>query len=170
MLPDINKSATRLRILITIACAGSGLLAGGDIYRYVIEVPSWRHLNVTDWAAYSRYADLGNGIFLFSIEAIGSAILLVAASVIVLLRKSAFRTVAWAVHTSTVFALGGLVFTLFAAPVMLRLQSAGNDVKFLQQSFESFHFWGRLRAVAQVLSFVSCVWALGKAFAIKRTR
>lgn len=169
MAKRTNKTATCLRTLISIACIVSGLLAGGNIYRYVIEVPSWRHLNVIDWAEYSLHADLGNGIYLFSGEAIGSAIFLIAASVIVLLRKPAFATVTLAVHTSTVFALVGLVFTLFAAPVMLRLQSAGNDVKFLQQTFESFHFWGRLRAVAQVLSFVSCVWAQGKVFAILKT-
>ena len=108
MMANLDKSTSRLRVLISTGCAINGLLAGGDFYRYIIEVPAWRHLSITEWAAYSRHADLGNGIFLFPIEAIGGAILLVTASIIVLSKKPAFAVVAWPLHIATFFPLRDL--------------------------------------------------------------
>jgi hypothetical protein len=158
------KALTSLRILITVACIVSGFLAGGNIYRYIIEVPAWRHLDMSMWAEYSRHADLENGIFLFSIEAIGSVILLVSASIIILSGKSLFKTVALPVHFATFFALTGIGLTFFAAPIMLGLRKSVTDPEIIEQAFNSFHFWGLLRAVAQVLSFFGCVWAMSKLF------
>ena len=75
---------------MSIACIIGGLLADGNIYRYVIEVPAWRYLNITTWAEYSHHADLGNGLFLFPFEAIGGAIPLVVASIIIMSNESVF--------------------------------------------------------------------------------
>lgn len=140
------------------------LLPEGNIYRYVIEVPAWRNLNVIDWAEYSRHADLGNGMFLFPIEAIGSAIPLIAASIIIASRKSVFKSMKWPVYTATIFALAGLALTFYAAPIMLAVHKIGHDPLLLQQAFEQFHFWGQWRAVAQIASFCACIWAMGKLF------
>ena len=151
-----------LRYLLFAAGLLSGLLAGGDVYRYVIEVPAWRHLDIVTWAAYSRYADMGNGIFLFPLEAIGSSICLTISSVKVLKSKPALKSIAWAIHSATIFSIIGLVFTLFAAPLMLHLQSVGNNPEKIQQTFDQFHFWGYLRAIAQLLSFCACAFAMLK--------
>jgi hypothetical protein len=160
------KSVATLRILVTSACIVTGLLAGGNIYRYVIEVPAWRHLSIINWAEYSRHADLGNGIFLFSIEAIGSTILLLAASIIVLANRSLFKTLPLPVHFATFFALIGIALTFFAAPIMLGLRKDINNPENIEHAFKSFHFWGLLRGVAQLLSFFACVWAMSKVFGV----
>jgi hypothetical protein len=150
------------RTIIVAACMLSGLLAGGDVYRYVIEVPAWHHLDIETWATYSRHADLGNGIFLFPLEAILPAILLIIASGIILRNKPVFQAVALPIYLATIFALVGLGLTFFAAPIMLGLRHKIDEPAGLVRIFEQFHFWGRLRAVAQVLSFFGSVWSLGK--------
>jgi hypothetical protein len=43
------KSINRLQTLLTIACILSGFLAGENIYRYVLEVPAWQHINIINW-------------------------------------------------------------------------------------------------------------------------
>jgi hypothetical protein len=153
------KKIAITRFLIVIACLMGGALAGGDVYRYIIEVPAWRHLNIDSWQKYSEHADLGNGLVLFPIEAIGSAIPLIVASII-FLRNSTFKFSTWLLHLSTLFALIGLVFTFFAAPLMLNLPNIHDNDALIQETFNKFHFWGTLRAVAQLLSFFFSVLAL----------
>ena len=156
------KVAILLKMLVSIACLFGGLLAGTDIFRYIIEVPAWRHLNILGWKEYSLHADLGNGIWLFPTEAIGSALPLLLGSFIILKNKNMYRPLALPLHLATIFALAGLVFTFFAAPYMLHIPTTGKDPESLQQTFNSFHFWGSLRAVVQVLSFCACTWSMSR--------
>jgi hypothetical protein len=142
-------------LLITSCCIG-GLLAGGNVYRYIIEVPAWRHLDITDWSAYSKNADLGNGLFLFPIEAFGNALPLIIASAICLKNRN-LKPIASSLHVSTLFAIAGLALTFFAAPIMLHLPKIDGNIPLLQQAFNRFHFWGSLRGITQVLSFLFCV-------------
>jgi hypothetical protein len=116
-------------------------------------------VSILNWAAYSRHADLGNGLFLYPLEAIGSFLLLFTASVIILFHKSLFKQVALPAHLAVVFAAIGLIFTFFAAPLMLSIRTIGNNEILLQKAFDKFQFWGMLRAIAQLLSFLACVWA-----------
>jgi hypothetical protein len=166
MSQQINKAAARLRFLVTVACILSGFLAGANIDKYVVQVPAWLHVNIISWAIYSRYADLGTGLFAYPIQAIGSAIFLIAASIAVV-SNAAFKHVALPLYASTLFALAGLIFTLFAAPQILSVRTMPNDPVLLQEAFNKFHFWGLLRALMQVSSFCTCVWAMGRVFGIK---
>jgi hypothetical protein len=152
------KNIAVIRFLVTISCLIGGALAGGNVYRYIIETPAWRYLSIGTWKKYSEHADLGNGLVLFPVEAIGSTIPLIIASIILLGRTK--RRPSLLLHLSTMFAIIGLVFTFFAAPVMLNLPNIKEDNGLLQQAFNKFHFWGMLRAIAQVLSFVFCVLTL----------
>ena len=160
----METKQTWLRILLPIACIISGILAGGNIDRYIVQVPAWHHVSILSWADYSRYADLGNGLFLYPFEAFGSFLPLLIASIIVINKKN---PASFPVLLATFFALLGLVFTIFAAPVMLSIKDMKNDPILLQRAFDTFHFWGTIRAVTQVLSFFACVWAMGKVFATK---
>jgi hypothetical protein len=162
-----SKLILRLQILVTIACIISGLLAGENLYRYVIEVPAWRHLDIINWGEYSRNADLKNGVFLFPFEAIAETFLFIFSSVIVLKNKQDFKSLALTLHLLTFFSLTGLSLTLFAAPYMLSVRTIGNDPVLLQQTFNHFHFWGSLRAMAQVLCFPISVLVLGKIYELK---
>jgi hypothetical protein len=151
-----------LRILLIIACIFGGLLAGGNLYRYMIEVPAWRHLDITEWSTYSKYADLGNGLFLFPVEALGSTLALGIASAICLKNRN-LKPVS-SLHVSTAFAITGIVFTFFAAPIMLHVPKIEGNTLLLQQTFSRFHFWGTLRGIAQILSFLFCVFALSNIY------
>jgi hypothetical protein len=152
----------RLKVLITAACLLSGLLAGGNIDRYLVQVPAWRHLDILNWREYSSHADLGNGLFVYPIEAIGGFLLLVASTITAF--TSGLKQVVWPVCVATIFSTIGLIFTIFAAPIMLSLRTSGDDPVILRQLFDRFHYWGLLRAIAQLITFGSCIWASGKVF------
>lgn len=85
------KIISRLKIILAIVCLLSGLLAGENVFRYALEVPGWRHIDIKSRGEYSRHADLKAGTFLFSLEAVMAGILLVIASAIVVKNKNEFR-------------------------------------------------------------------------------
>ncbi len=150
-----------------VACILSGLLAGENVFRYLIEVPGWRHIDITNWREYSRNADLKNGAFLFPFEGIVGILLFVFSSGIVIKNKDEFQAAALWIHLATVFALAGVILTFFAAPYMLSVRTMVNDPALLQAAFNQFHFWGFFRAIAQILSFFACVFAIGKVYELK---
>jgi len=142
----------------------SGFLAGGDADRYIVEVPAWRHISILNWLEYSRHADLGSGLIFYPVEAIGSFILLLASLIICVVHKNVCRYSAFIVYIATLFATAGLILTFFAAPIMLSLRTIKNDPVLVQHAFDRFHLFGVFRAIAQVLSFIGCIWALGNLF------
>jgi hypothetical protein len=151
-----KKEIEWFNLLIIAACLITGLLAGGSVDRYVVQVPAWRHMNILNWAEYTRYAEFGNGLYLYPFEVLGSFILLFTSSAIVLINKQKFSDIALPVFLATGFATLGLIFTFFSFPVMLSIQSMGNDKMLIQNAFDKYHFWGLLRTFAQLLSFIAC--------------
>src|SRR5262252_5800221 len=73
--------SARTRLLLAAATLVSGILAGGVVDRVVVGGPAWHELGAEAWAAYSRHADLGNGIVAYPLEAIGGALLIISAAV-----------------------------------------------------------------------------------------
>lgn len=73
--------SARTRVLLAAATFLSGILAGGVVDRVVIGGPAWHELGAQAWAAYSRHADLGNGLVAYPLEAIGGALLIISAAV-----------------------------------------------------------------------------------------
>jgi hypothetical protein len=59
-----------------------------------------------------------------------------------------------------VSSLGGLLFTLKAAPIMLSIGEI-TDPTALQAAFEDFRFWGNIRGACQVCEFAALTGALG---------
>src|SRR4051812_1808820 len=108
-----------MQFLLSAASIFLGFLAGENIERLIVGFPSWQHIGILVWAEYSRHADLGNGIFVYPIEAIGSFLLLIAASIIVVQNKPIDKSLSIPVHFASFFAALGLVFTFFAGPFML---------------------------------------------------
>ncbi len=149
-------------LLITAATLLTGILAGGSVDRYIVQVPAWRHLSKLSWAEYTRYAEFGNGLYFYPFEVLGSFILLFTTSAIVLIHKTRFRNIALPVHLATIFATIGVIFTFFSFPVMLSIQTMGNNELLVQHAFDKYHFWGLLRAIAQLLSFIACAWVFKK--------
>ena len=153
-----KEEAVWFNLLMAAATILTGLLAGGSVDRYVVEVPAWRHLSMLSWAEYTRYAEFGNGLYLYPFEVLGSFILLFTATTLVLIHKQRFKSIALPVHLATIFATICVIFTFFSFPVMLSIQSIGNNETLVQHAFDKFHFWGLLRAIAQLLSFFACAW------------
>jgi hypothetical protein len=155
-----SKTAKQLQFLLTAAVMFSGFLAGGNLDRYIVQVPGFRHISVLTWAQYSRHADLGNGMVLYPLEAVGGFVLFVVSAVLVFTHKNFFKRPAMPVYAAAILSALGLFFTIFAAPIMLGLRTINSDQLLLQNAFDRFHFWGMFRAVAQIFSFFAGVIAL----------
>jgi hypothetical protein len=145
---------------IIVAIILNGLLAGGNIDRAFVQMPAWRKTGVRAWAAYSRHADLQNGLFLYPAEAIGGAFLTFAAAVFFYLDVTAPSSASIPVYASVVLVLGGLLATVQAAPIMLSLRQVGDNPLALQKAFDGFGRWGNVRGIFQVLAFLTGIWAL----------
>jgi hypothetical protein len=148
------------RPLLVIACLLAGLLAGGNVDRSFVAMPAWQQVGATAWADFSRHADLGNGLILYPLEAIGGALFALAAAICIHFDRTASRAAVLAIEASAVLAAGGLALTFKAAPIMLGIRGV-TDSAALTAAFEGFRFWGDLRAVCQILAFVAQLIALG---------
>jgi len=145
---------------VVAATAVSGLLAGTNIDGLIVQMPAWGQVGALAWATYSREADLGNGLVLYPLEAIGGALLTVCAAVAFYFDRTAPRSATIPIYAAVVLVLGGLLATTQAAPYMLSLREIGNDPAALQRAFDGFNRWGMVRAVFQILAFGANLWAL----------
>jgi hypothetical protein len=132
----------------------------GTMNRTLVEMPSWRHLGVQAWAAFSRGADLGNGRIIYPIAGIGGLLLILAAAAVFRLGPRRPWYVAIPVYGSALMAVGVMLSTTQAAPVMLSLHRIGNDPGALQHAFEGFYRWDSIRAVIGTLEGCLEIWAL----------
>src|SRR5437762_13421419 len=114
-------------IFIVSATLANGLLAGGDIDRWLVGMPAWQSVGVLGWANYSRSADLGNRFVLYPVLAIGGTLLSLATAVSFVRQPKRERFVAIAIYTAAALALAGLLTTFKAAPFMLSLRHIGNE-------------------------------------------
>jgi len=153
-----------MKLIVTFivgATLANGLLAGGDVDRWLVGMPAWQSVGLLAWANYSRSADLGNGFVLYPILAIGGTLLSLAAAVIFMRQGQHERVVAIPVYVAAALAVAGLLVTFKAAPFMLSLRHIGNeDVGLLQDAFDGFRLWGGVRTVLQTLAFVANLWSL----------
>src|SRR5436190_4165231 len=148
-------------IFIVSATLANGLLAGGDVDRWLAGMPAWQAVGILAWANYSRSADLGNGFVLYPILAIGGALLSLAAAVIFVREGKHERVLAIPVYAAAALAAAGLLMTFKAAPFMLSLRHIGNeDIASLQHAFDGFRLWGGVRTVLQTLAFGANLWSL----------
>jgi hypothetical protein len=148
-----------LQWLVACGVVLDGLLAGSTVDRFVAGLPAWRALPVDAWAAYSRHADLGGGLVLYPVLAIGGALLAIAALVLFRRGGSAPKAAALPIYAGVVMALAGLLLTFFAAPNMLSL-ARPQTPEAVKAAFDGFYRWSALRGVFQVLLFPTEVWAL----------
>jgi len=154
----------RSQFLMAMGTFCAGFLAGGNLDRYMVQVPAFRHVDIVSWAMYSRHADLGNGLLLYPLEAISGFVFFIVASVMVIMHRPILNTVARPVHAAAVLAALGLFLTIFAAPIMLGVGTMPNNPAQLHAAFERFHFWGGIRAVVQILSFAAGIWGMIRIF------
>jgi hypothetical protein len=146
-------------LLIGATFAG-GILAGVSLQKAAVELPAFRHLGVQAWADYGRHADLGPGLVLYPVLAIGTALLTIGA-VLAARRNGLLRGHhATVLYAAALFALGGLLATIKAAPNMLQAGHAGLSDSELQVLYERFTFWHAVRTIDDTLAFAAIAWAL----------
>jgi hypothetical protein len=66
------------RWLLLASLAVGGLTSG--LNRAVVDTPAWQRLGAQAWADFSRHADLGPGVLVYSLENIPHAVLALAAA------------------------------------------------------------------------------------------
>jgi hypothetical protein len=150
----------RTRLLLASATFVSGILAGGVVDRVVVGGSAWHELGAEAWAAYSRHADLGNGLVAYPIEAIGGTLLIIAAAVSNCFDRSVNSAITTLLYCAVVFSLIGLALTAKAAPIMFGL-AVPQSVSATQHAFDEFFLWGLyLRGTTIVLTFIAVTWSL----------
>jgi len=158
-----------LRTILIAACSVSGWLAGANIDRYIVQLPAWKYVDIVSWAEYSRHADLGNGLWLYPLEAVGTFILLVIASIIAIVNRPILKQSAPIIYAAAFFAALKIALSIFSSPVIMSLRTSGNDKQMLQNAFDMYHFWSPYNVIVQLFLFFFCLWALGKILVFSKT-
>ncbi len=151
---------SRTHALMVAATMLDAMVAGTGLDRVVVQMPAWTKLGPQAWAAYSRHADLGNGLILYPTLAISGCVLSIAAAISCARRGRGAQEGALPAQVAAVLTLCGLLLTIKAAPIMLSLRSLGRDSGALQGAFDGFDWWGRWRSVVQFGAFAANLWSV----------
>jgi hypothetical protein len=152
-------SLTGMLIIAAIMVVG---LFGSFLDRALVATPAWRDLGVQAWADYSRHADLQNGLLVYPISAILCWALVFAAALAYRLDRSAPQQAGVPIYLAALGALGAIVTTIVAAPVMMHVgQLSDTNTTALRDAFETFTLWGvYVRGACFAAIFVCLGWAL----------
>src|SRR5262249_54434031 len=153
--------------LLLSATATTGLLAGASLDQSIKQLPARHRIGAVAYSAYSRAADLGNGILFYGILGIGAAVLTIAAAIAA--HVAAISTGARvAADLGAVLAVLHSPATTQAAPAMFSQRSAAKDPAKLTRLFNRFARWQAARAVLQAANFGVLIWGLVAAEAIAK--
>jgi hypothetical protein len=148
----------RTRLLLAIAALMSGILVGGIFDRAVVGRHAWSALGPNAWAAFSLRADLGWGLIAYPVEAIGAALLIIAATVSFHRDGAKPRAAGAALLMAVASSVTGLLLTLKVAPIMLALDEPRSITAAV--AFEEFYLWGiYIRGGADLFAFGCEIWA-----------
>lgn len=146
-------------IILTLAVAVNGLLAGLNLDTALVKRPSRRRIGVAAYATFARGNDLGNGLVLYPLLGIGAALLTILATVLACLAREPTALAVPLVFASLLSLLHSGATTR-AAPVMLSLKDAPDDEAILATKLGRFARWHAVRATFQILTFFVLLWAL----------
>jgi hypothetical protein len=126
-------------------------------------------LGAEAWAAYSRHADLANGLVAYPLQAIGGAILIISAAVSSYFDRDAGSVTTVPLYCAVVFSLAGLVLTAKAVPIMLAL-TAPQSSSATQHAFDEFFLWGLyVRGTTILLMFIAVTCSLAGLYQHRNT-
>lgn len=149
-----------LTMALTIGAAAlDGILAGASLDQSIKQLPARHRMGVVAFSAYSRAADLGNGILWYALLGVGAAVITIAAAVAALVSGSP-STQALPLVVAAVLAVLHSVTTAQAAPTNFSQRKVQNDEATLARIFDRFARWQTLRALLQTLTFAAMLWAL----------
>src|SRR3954467_6473063 len=145
---------------ITLAAAGlTGLLAGASLDQSIKQLPARHRIGIQAYSDYSQASDLGNGILLYAVLGVGSAVLTIVAGVAV---HVAYLPASNRLPADLAAALAILhsLATTRAAPRIFAQRHVQADHAALSKLFDQFARWQALRAILQVLTFGILMWSL----------
>jgi hypothetical protein len=127
-------------ILIAVAAAADGLLAGASLDQSIKQLPARHRMGMVTFSVYSRAADLGAGIVWYAAIGVGAAALTIAAALVVFLRAVPTAQ-AWPIYVAAGLALVHSLATSRAAPINFRQRAVANDEEQLGAIFARFERW-----------------------------
>jgi hypothetical protein len=147
------------RLLLIAAVAFNGVLSGASLDQSIKQLPARRRIGVIAFSAYSRAADLGNGIIWYAIIGVCAALLTIAAAVSAYLQAMP-GSVAVPLYLAALTSLLHSFTTTQAAPTLFRVRQVTDDAAQLTVIFDRFERWQTVRALLQVVTFGLTLWAL----------
>jgi hypothetical protein len=147
--------------LIMVAAFTNGLPTGGNIDRLLVATPAGERVGLDGWADFSRFADLGNGQFVYPLMALGSTALVVLAAILFISKDRSLRGPMLPIGLAAASMIVALPFSLKAVPFMMSLRDIHDgDVVALGRAFAGAHFWGRPQSYFHLTSFCAQMWAI----------
>jgi hypothetical protein len=151
-----------LFVLVILATALDGILAGASLDQSIKQLPARRRIGAIAYSVYARAADLGTGILWYAALGIGAALLTIVTAILALV-QAAPTSVALPLYLAAAASLAHSFTTSRAAPIMLSQRdiapTAENEPK-LTALFKRFERWQTARVILQVVTFGLMLWAL----------
>ena len=144
-------------ILTFTATALNGVLVGASLDQSIKQLPARHRIGMIAFSAYSRAADLGNGIAWYAFLGVSSALVTIAAAVATIISGSAHTL---PILIAAILSVFHSIATSQAAPTNFSQRRVANDEAALIAVFNKFEWWQTVRAILQVLSFAATLWAL----------
>ena len=146
------------RVSLVVALAANGMLVGATLDQAIKQLPARHTIGDVAYSAYSRAADLSNGVPWYAGLGVGTTVLTLAAVVIGLRARPTAR-IRLALLSGAVATFGHMAVTAVAAPLNFSQRDATSAAA-LAQVFDSFEKLNALRAALQILALVAIGWAL----------
>ena len=146
-------------ILIAIATAANGILAGASLDQSIKQLPARHKIGMMTYSKYSQAADLGKGILWYAILGIGAAALTIIAAVAAYF-NGMNPNITTPLYIAAVLAVLHSLATTQAAPINFSQRKVDQDEAALTNVFSRFEKWQSLRAVLQTLNFAVMLWAM----------
>jgi hypothetical protein len=148
-----------LLVLVVAALTPHLVLAGAGVDRLLVQIPGWYRIGPRAFATYARATDLANGLVVYPVLGISGPLFTWAALVVAVV-QGAPRPVTVPLVAASVLCVLHSVATSQAAPTMLRVRHAGDEVGTIAPLLDRFVRISIVRAVLQVMAAVALLWAL----------
>jgi hypothetical protein len=145
--------------LLVASIALNGVVVGASLDQSIKQLPARHRINAIKYSAYSRAADLGNGIAWYGAVGVG-AVLITFAAAIATYSQRGNSTSAPFIYVAAVLSILHSLATSQAAPIMFSQRRHENDERALASVFDRFERWQTLRVLLQVFTLAVLLWAL----------
>lgn len=156
---DFSQLTDITLVLIVFATALNGIAAGASLDQAIKQLPARHRIGVVAYSTYSKGADLGNGVPWYVSIGIGAVVLTIGAAIAALSQQIALET-ALPVYVAVVLSILHSLITSQAAPTMFSQRRHENDEAALTKVFNRFARLHAFRALLQVVTFATLLWAL----------